>query len=309
MTIQQLQYVLALNKHKNFIKAADSCFVTQPTITTQLKKLEEEVGLLIFDRTKVPLEVTAAGVKFIQQAEVILLQIEDLKSWVNHSIDEVEGVLNLAIIPTISPYLLPLFVGDLLKSYPKLEFNVEEMTSEQIIKAIKEDRIDLGILAGPVHETGIKERHLFDEPFLVYASEGHELLKHEAITSSMLEVYSDLWLLEQGHCLSTQTINICKHGRTEVTHGFHYKSGSFDALLRMLNRQKGYTLVPYLLKEELNEAQLRPFKSDIPSREIVLISKNSYFKEGMINALKSHIAKVVPKELHDIKKVNRIAWR
>lgn len=311
MTLTQLEYVIAIDTHRHFGKAAAKSFVTQPTLSMQVHKLEEELGIPIFDRSKQPVRPTELGARLIEQARIILLEANRLKELVITELDEISGTLRLGIIPTLSPYLLPLFVQQFTKTYPRLKLIVEELQSDQIIARLKADTIDAGLLVTPLHEAGITEQPLFYEPFYVYAAQSHGLAHQEAVRPEDLTP-NDLWLLNQGHCFRNQMINLCGDMRSGAGQSFEFESGSLETLKRLVEEEYGYTLLPALATRSLppmSKGVLRPFTSPAPVREISLVMRRNYLKKNSLDALAEAVKAAVPEELLNETSGEVVEWR
>src|SRR5690554_99837 len=232
MTITQLTYVIAIAEHKNFTKAAEKCFVTQPTLSTQIQKLEEELEVLIFDRSKKPIELTEVGRKIVQQARNIVNESERIQDIVDQQKGFIGGEFRLGIIPTVMPTLLPMFLKAFIKKFPKIKLRIEELTTEEIILRIKEGHLDAAIAATPLESENIKERVLYYEPFVGYIPEHHRLFEKKTIEVSDLEI-NDMLLLEDGHCFRDGIINLCKAFKDQNDENFQLESGSIETLIKL----------------------------------------------------------------------------
>lgn len=250
MTIQQLEYLIAVDKQRHFGHAAESCFVTQPTLSAQLSKLEKELGVILFDRSKMPVIPTEIGVQIIAQAKKVVSESKGIMELVAQLKGDISGTIKLAIIPTLAPYLLHLFIRKFLEKYPNVMLEVQEMITEEIVKKLKNDELDLGIIVTPLDETGILEKPMFYEKFYVYLSENHPLLKEKEIRGDQLKS-EELWILQQGHCFRDQVISFCDQ-RVSGHRNFHYESGSLEGLRNMVNRYQGVTLLPELATHGLS---------------------------------------------------------
>ncbi|MEM0939760.1 MAG: LysR substrate-binding domain-containing protein [Bacteroidota bacterium] len=309
MTIQQLQYVVALHTHKHFVKAAKNCFVTQPTLTLQLKKLEEEISITLFDRSSQPLEVTPIGERFVLKAKRILKEIEELKELVNNDRNEIDGDYRIGIIPTLAPYLLPLFIKDFIKKHPNTRLIVEELQSDRIIELLNNKQMDLGLLATPLNESDIREVPLFYEPFLVYTDQENELLSHEKIAKEQLKP-DGLWILKQGHCFRNQTLNICNFDRSECHKNLEIEGGSIETLKKMINQVSGYTLIPELSYDHVSDSNnVVKFVDPQPVREISIVSHKHFNKELLITELRKAILKNTPDSFKKNTKFRTVQWR
>ena len=295
MTITQLKYVLAVAEHQNFTKAAQKTFVTQPTLSMQIQKLEEELDILIFDRSKKPIELTALGQKIVTQARNIVNESERMQDVVDQEKGFIGGEFKLGIIPTITPTLLPMFLKAFTNKYPKVQLKIEELTTPEIITKLQDGHIDAAIAATPLHIERIKERALYYEPFVGYIPSNHRLSKKEKIDSTDLEL-DDILLLEDGHCFRDGVINLCKSSKLSGNDKFQLESGSFETLIKLSNEGLGMTLLPYLHTLDVSEKQqqnLRYFNEPSPAREVSLIYSKSELKLQIIEALHDVISGVV----------------
>lgn len=294
MTITQLQYVLAVAEYKNFTLAAEKSFVTQPTLSMQIQKIEEELGIQIFDRTKKPIQLTEIGQKIVNQAKNIVNESVRIRDIVDQQKGFVGGEFRLGIIPTIMPTLLPMFLNNFINKYPKIQLIIEELTTEEIILRLKNGHLDAAIAATPLLEDKIKEVVLYYEPFVAYIPEGTANFSKTEIEVEDLNP-DEILLLRDGHCFREGVLNLCKI--TGETHGrFRIESGSFETLVKLADEGLGTTLLPYLHTLDLNEkhkSRLRHFKEPRPSREVSLIFPSNDLKRHIIDALKTTISGVV----------------
>jgi LysR family hydrogen peroxide-inducible transcriptional activator len=312
-SLTQLEYIVAVDKHKHFGKAADDCHVTQPTLSMQIQKVEEEIGYPLFDRLKKPVAATAKGQRFIAQAKVLLHEHHKLMDLSRQQGDELSGDLRLGVIPTIAPYLLPLFIESVSKQFPKVQLTVDELKTETIIKMLKEDQLDAGILATPLHENGIKEKPIYYEPFYLYVSKSHPLNARKRIKEDDLQGH-DMWLLADGHCFRQQIVRYCSLKNGEgVFPNVQFEGGNIDTLRNIIRKSQGYTLVPALFVESLSESEkrdyVRPFESPVPTREVSLVYRRDQWKSDILAALEEGIRKKLPAELreHDPKRQEILA--
>ena len=310
MTISQLQYIVALDTHRHFVKAAEHCFVAQPTLTIQVKKLEEEIGMSIFDRSHQPLKPTPTGKSFITQARAILREVDKLKSMVNHEREATGGTFKLGIIPSLSTYLLPLFLPVFSKAFPDTTLEIKEWQSDDIISGIKSNELNLGLLVTPLEETQIREIPLFYEPFMIYAHESHSLLAGEYVDADQLSA-DDLWLLEKGHCFRNQTLNICsQEGGNGVGRNIKFDGGSLETLKSMIQQLSGYTLIPELAYDPDREAGfVKKFASPEPAREVSLVTHRMFTREKLVSELSQAIIRSVPSSFATGGKYRMIKWR
>ncbi|MBV1888104.1 MAG: LysR family transcriptional regulator [Urechidicola sp.] len=295
MTITQLKYVLAVAEHKNFTVASEHCFVTQPTLSMQIQKLEDELEIKIFNRSKKPIQLTPVGEKIVDQAKIIVDESVRINDIVDQQKGFIGGEFKLGIIPTVMPTLLPMFLKTFVKKYPKVNLVVEELTTEEIVKKLIDGHIDAALAATPLENEAIKERVLYYEPFVAFTPENHRLHSNKLIDPNDLEL-DDILLLEDGHCFKSSVINICKAFRQDTSSSFHLESGSFSTLVKLSKENMGMTLLPYLHTLDLPEQDqkyLREFISPAPAREVSLIFHKSQLKMQLIDALKNVIESVV----------------
>lgn len=309
MTLVQMEYIIALDTHRHFVKASKSCFVTQPTLTMQVKKLENEIGTLLFDRSKKPLEPTQIGKQFIEKAREILREVIQMEGIVSEERFSIEGTFTIGIIPTLAPYLLPLFLPKFVQKNPKTKLIIQELESLEMIKRMKEETVDVGIIVTPLLEKAIREIPLFYEPFLAYLPEGHSLLNKDKITANELNDENAL-ILSEGHCFRNQSLKICNQNLKENTLGFEYQSGSIETLKRMVENGLGYTLVPELsvLKDE-NNPNIKRFQAMEPVREVSIACHKSFAKEHLIEILREAILDEIPKRFTKKEDYIRVRWR
>ena len=294
MTITQLKYLLAVAEFKNFTLASEKCYVTQPTLSMQIQKLEEELDVTIFNRKKKPIQTTEIGQKIIEQAKVIVDESQRITDIVEQQKGYIGGNFKIGIIPTIIPTLLPVFLKSFIKLYPKVHLVIEEITTEEIIKKLKDGHLDAGIAATPLEDYTIKERVLYYEPFVGYISENHRLFKSKYINVNDLDL-DDILLLEDGHCFKDSILNLCKSLKSNKQK-FELTSGSFDTLIKLSKEGFGMTLLPYLQTLDLcndDKHNLREFEKPVPAREISLIYHKSQLKLQLIEALKKSIDGII----------------
>jgi len=305
MTLTQLEYIIAVDTYRSFVAAAEKCFVTQPTLSMQIQKLEESIGARIFDRSRQPIVPTEIGVEIIKQARIVLIESRKIHELVQLRKGELAGELRIGVIPTIAPYLLPRMLGEFMAQFPKLQVQIWEYTTEKIISELKVGLLDCGILSTPVYDTTLIERPLFYEPFVVYVSPKSPLTGKKQVTPE--DVLTDkLWLLTEGHCMRGQVLNICQRKRSMDPQGtFEYNTGSVETLKRMVDSNSGSTILPELGITDFDEEQLarvRYFKAPEPVREISLVTMNNYVKKQAIDALERTIIASVPKRFKTKKK-------
>ncbi|ULC59113.1 LysR substrate-binding domain-containing protein [Flaviramulus sp. BrNp1-15] len=295
MTITQLYYVLAVAENQNFTKAAEKCFVTQPTLSMQIQKLEDQLDVQIFDRSKKPIELTEVGKKIVTQARNIVNESYRIQDIVDQQKGFIGGEFKLGIIPTVMPTLLPMFLKTFIKKHPKVKLKIEELTTEEIITRIKDGHLDAAIAATPLEDENIKERVLFFEPFVSYIPKGHRLHLNKKIDVSDLDV-DDMLLLEDGHCFREGVINLCKVFKNHEDDKFQLESGSIETLIKLSNEGLGMTLLPYLHTLDINEKEkvnLHYFNEPSPAREVSIIYHKSELKMQIIEALQDVISGII----------------
>ena len=295
MTITQLQYVLAVAEHQNFTVAAKKSFVTQPTLSMQVQKLEDELDVLIFDRSKKPISITEVGKKIVAQAKHIVNEAERIKDVVDQEKGFIGGDFILGIIPTIMPTLLPMFLKNFIKAYPKVNLIITEQSTENLIRNIQDGHLDAAIAATPLGIEFIKERPLYYEPFVGYVPLNHRLAKSEKLNPEDLDI-SDILLLKDGHCFRDGIINLCNAPKNYAEERFQLQSGSFETLINLANEGLGMTLLPFLNTMALDTSKkqhLRYFNSPSPAREVSLIYHKKELKIHITNALKDTISGIV----------------
>jgi LysR family hydrogen peroxide-inducible transcriptional activator len=312
MTLVQLEYIVALNKYRHFVTAAEKCYITQPTLSMQIQKLEDELDVKIFDRSKQPVEPTVIGEKIIKQAMIVLESANKIPEMIQEIRGTIQGDLNIGIIPTIAPYLVPLFITQTIKEYPDLHIQIEELLTDQITEALINNDLDIGIIATPLNEPGIREIPLYYEPFVVFSSKEHRFFKKDKINASDLSI-DDMWLLNEGHCFSSHAINLCGTDQIKTQSlALNYRSGSLESLSKLVEQQYGYTLLPWLSLLDMEERKkdlVREFNAPIPKREISIIVKDTFLKEKMVNAIKDKILENIPEELKSLGAGMLVDWR
>lgn len=312
ITLTQLEYVVAVDEYRHFATAAEKCFVTQPTLSMQIKKLEDELGIILFDRTRQPVVPTEIGVRLIEQARQVLSATGRIKEIITEDRNEVEGTLRVGIIPTLAPYLLPVFIGDYVRKYPRVKLEVEELVSEEIIERLKKDTLDTGLFVTPYPDEKIIETPVFYEEMLIYASPGHVLLKKESVDVSEIPS-SDIWMLGEGHCFRNQVLNLCNmKGGQHKSLPFSFESNSLETLMRIVDREGGFTLIPELSLQYMTEKQkkqVRTFNSYVPLREVSVIYSRFYTKQKLIGLLQQEVKAAVPPHMLDKNRGKVVEWK
>ena len=292
MTLTQLSYMIAVAEAGNFTIAAEQVFVTQPTLSMQIQKLEDELGVQIFNRTKKPIRLTKVGEQILEQARNILAEAKRMDDIVAQEKGYIGGEFKLGIIPTVMPTLLPMFLNTFINKYPKINLKIQELNTDSIITQLKEGKIDAGIAATPLKYDNIEERPLYYEPFVGYIPEQHRLNMVEQLSQEDLQD-ENILVLEEGHCFRNQALSFCS---LKKNNAFDLKSGSFETLINLSNEGLGMTLVPYLntltLSRE-NKAKLKHFQDPPPAREISLVFPKSQLKIQIIDALQKTIEGII----------------
>ncbi len=295
MTITQLKYILAVAEFKNFTQAAEKCFVTQPTLSMQIQKVEEELSIQIFDRSKKPILLTDIGAKIVNQAKNIVNEADRIQDIVEQQKGYIGGEFRLGIIPTIMPTLLPMFLNNFINKYPKVNLIIEELSTQEIITKLNNGQLDAAIAATPLMEEKIKEIVLYFEPFVAYIPENHHHFEKNEIEVSDLNL-DEILLLQDGHCFRDGILNLCKNSEQSELPKFKLESGSFETLIKLADEGLGTTLLPYLHTLDLKETdkvKLKQFVEPKPAREVSLLYPKSELKIHIIDALRSTIAGVV----------------
>lgn len=305
MNLQQLEYIVALDIHRNHAKAADHCHVTQPTLSMMVKKLEGELGVKIFDKGQ-PLKPSPSGEIIISRARQILQEIKNLKEFVRNEKDSIEGEFRLGVIPTLAPYLLPRFLNEFLEQHPGTSFTVIEMQTEEIIKNLRTGRLDVGILVTPLDNKEIREIPVFYEPILLYTSQSLKYYGQDKVSLKNLST-ENLLLLEEGHCFRGQVMNLCPAKGKRPHHQLNYQSGSFETLKAMVDNNYGYTLIPELAVDTKRK-QVKHFNAPEPVREVSLAVHVGFVKEMLLIKLRDAILKAIPAHFKKNEKYIRVRW-
>jgi len=304
MNIQQLEYIIAVDNYRHFSKAAEASFVTQPTLSMMIQKLEEELGVKLFDRSQLPVQPTEIGIRLINQARLALAQLNQIKEIVQEEKGIVKGVFRLAIIPTISPYLLPKLMQVHSENKFDIRIVISELTTAQILKGLANDSIDGGILATPLKEPAITEHPIYYERFFAYVSPQEKSLYARTTLDESDLTSTRLWLLDEVHCFRTQILHLCnlKKRRNGSQSIFTYEAGSIDTLINIVDQNEGLTVIPEMALAHLSEVQkknVRPFKNSTPVREVSLITRKEFFRERLLNIIIDEVKTAVPHSLQD----------
>ena len=302
MTLQQLEYILAVNQFRHFAKAAEYCRVTQPTLSAMIQKLEEELDTRIFDRSQQPVCPTPVGIHIIEQAQNILVQANRIKNIIEEEKHSLTGTFKLGILPTVAPYLLPRFFPQLMKKYPDLDIRVVDLKTNDIKKALQTGEIDAGIVASLAGMEELQQTPLFYEQFFAYVSREDALFNNEVIRTSDLNG-EQLWLLDEGHCFRDQLVRFCQMKSARASQ-LAYHLGSMETFMRMVESGKGVTFIPELAVLQLGDAQkelVRSFAIPCPTRQVVLLTNKNFIRHTLLEVLVKEIKLSVPKEMLSLK--------
>lgn len=311
MTLTQLEYIVALDASRHFVQASEKCFVTQPTLSMQIQKLEEELGIRIFDRTKQPVIPTEVGAKVVAQARIILREANMIKHLIHEQTETMTGELRIGIIPTLAPYLLPPLFKQMREKYPQLHLIIKETITEEVISELKNNRLDCGLVVTPLQDNSIKEDVLFYEELFVYVSRKNALYDKKYVLASEIKP-DQLWLLEEGHCFRSQILNLCELRKSSDLH-FKYETGNIETLKRMVDKSDGITILPELAVMEFSKTQMKlvkRLKEPSPAREVSLVTHRDHIKTKHLQILKEEILTIVPKQMQKLqnKKVVEINY-
>lgn len=312
ITLTQLEYIVAVDTFRHFAIAAEKCFITQPTLSMQIKKLEDDLGVMIFDRTKHPIIPTEVGKRIVEQARVVIKETKEVGNLIHEFQNSVEGTLKVGIIPTLTPYLLPLFIGSFSRNYPNVTIKIEELYTEKIVEALNTDLLDVGILVTPLKEDHIYETPLFYEGLKVYAHRDHPILKKKIVSVDDI-MTSDIWLLSDGHCFRHQVVNLCKM-TTNVRQDlpFKFDGGSLETLMKIIDREGGYTLIPELALNDMAHEklkQIRSFSNINPLREISMVYSRHFAKHKLFEVLKKEVLSSLPSDFLDEARGTVVEWK
>ena len=303
MTLQQLEYILAVERYRHFGRAAEACNVTQPTLSAMVGKLEEELNAKLFDRNRQPICPTPVGEQVLRQAKEVLSQADSIKDIVEEEKHSLNGTFRVGILPTIAPYLLPRFFPQLMKKYPTLDIRVREMKTYQIKEALLQGDIDAGILAQIEDLEEYDQTHLFYEKYEGYVSREDALFQKETLRTSDVASSRDLWLLDEGHCFRDQMVRFCQM-KSSQTSQLAYNLGSMETFMRMVESGKGITFIPELAVMQLSGEQkelVRPFAIPVPTRQLILITNRNFSRQTLLDVIVKEIQASVPKEMLKMK--------
>ncbi|MEM6698937.1 MAG: LysR substrate-binding domain-containing protein [Bacteroidota bacterium] len=295
MNIQQIQYVLAVGELRNFGKAAEKCFISQSTLSTMVGKFESEIGITIFDRRSKPTTVTNEGAKVIEQLKIIARELNMLQEVISDLKGELAGTLRIGAIPTIGPYVLPLFLNRFVEQFPKIQFEVSEITTEKIVDLLEKRQLDIGIVSLPLNNPKLEEIPLYEEPFLFY--DAQKKTYDQSVEIKAID-FQRLWLLEEGHCMRVQVEQICNLKEEMPTNkrNLDYKSGTVDTLIKLVDNNKGISFLPALATLGLSDTQqkhLWQIATPVPVRSVGLLVHRHFVKKKILDllqaAIKQHI--------------------
>lgn len=305
MNLQQLEYIIALDNQRQFARAAEKCFVTQPTMSMMVQKLETELGIRIFDRSRQPIVPTREGEEVIVRAKQILADVNRLKDFARQQKHEVSGDLRLGVIPTVAPYLLPLFLKSFAEQYPQLKISIRELVTDDIIHGLKTDELDMALLATPLKDPKLVEHPIFQEEFYAYVSAGEKIARKKYVLPRDLDL-SKLWLLEEGHCFRNQILDLCELKRKDVASDhLHYETGSIETLKNLVDHHQGITILPHLAVLDLTKKQkekIREFAPPKPVREISLVVNTNFHRTRLLAAMKEEIERQLPESIRRVQK-------
>ncbi|WP_460572390.1 hydrogen peroxide-inducible genes activator [Flaviaesturariibacter terrae] len=300
MTLQQLEYIVAVDTHRHFVTAAEHCHVTQATLSMMIKKLEEELGVKIFDRSRQPVTPTPLGTEILAGARRTLDEARQVQELVHAVRDEVSGTVRIGVIPTLAPFLTPRFLPALLSAHSGLQVKMAEAHTDELVARLQANTIDIAILATPLGVDGLREQPLFYERFYLYAGSDEPILKKPSVSPADIG-RSRLWLLEKGHCLRAQALQLCalqQHDDERLA----FETGSLEMLLRLVDAQGGLTIVPELAIDGLTPQQqknIRPFRNPAPVREISLVTAQHYARRKIVSVLAALVKAHLPESLHE----------
>ena len=298
MTLQQMEYIVAVYRLRHFAKAAEHCGVTQPTLSAMIQKLEQELGVKLFERSSQQVAPTAIGRLVVEQAWRVISRARKIKDIVEEERNALSGVFRIGILPTIAPYLLPRFFTRLMEEYPDIDFRVSEMKTADCKKALARGEIDVAIIVSLGEIEGMEQDSLYFEQFIAYVSENDSLFQSKSIRSADLPGHF-LWLLDEGHCFRDQLVKFCNI-KSACDSKLTYSLGSIETFMRMVEAGQGITFIPELALDQLTESQkrlVRPFAIPIPTREVVLLTTKTFVRKGIKQMMINEIRDSVPQRM------------
>jgi LysR family hydrogen peroxide-inducible transcriptional activator len=311
MTLTQLEYIVALDTHRHFVQASEQCAVTQPTLSMQVQKLEDQLGVKIFDRTRQPVIPTEIGVRIVAQARIVLREARTIEQLIHDQKDIASGEIRIGIIPTLAPYLLPPLFKHIREKHPQLHLIIREAMTEEVLQELKNNRLDCGLVVTPLQDPAIREDVLFYEELFIYTSRKNSLYNKKYVLASDIDP-DQLWLLEEGHCFRSQVLNLCELRKHSDFH-FKYATGNIETLKRMVDKSDGITILPELAVAEFSRSQrklVKRLQDPRPAREVSLVTHRDHLKTKLIKTLREEILHLVPKPMHKLhnKKVVEINY-
>ncbi|WP_413293297.1 hydrogen peroxide-inducible genes activator [Bdellovibrio sp. HCB185ZH] len=298
MTLTQLEYILAVGDTGSFSQAASQCHVTQPTLSMQIQKLEDELNVILFDRTKQPVRPTQIGELVLKQARLVVQGSQHLREIVDENKGAISGTLRIGIIPTLAPYLLPLFLNQFMKKHANVHLVIDELETQAIVDKIRNNSLDLGIAVTPIDDLNISQKALFYEPFVAYFSPGHSLLQKKHVDESDLSL-NEMLLLSEGHCFREQSLGLCKNKKNlNSSANFSFEGGSLETLKKLVDQGDGFTLLPLLAADDVSDKKrLKPFSAPVPTREVSVLHGPHFQRKALLKALTDTIVQALPKEM------------
>ena len=296
MTLVQLQYLVALDTHRHFSNAAAACNVTQPTLSTQLRRLEDELDVELIDRSRQPVVPTAAGERIVEQAREVLAARDRLTTIASEMQDRVTGTLRLGLLPTLSPYLLPLVLPAMEATYPDVTLVLREWPTDEILTALHADTLDAALIATDEAGPDLHDRVLFTEPFVGYVAPSHRLTDREQLTPADLSI-EDPWLLSEGHCFRDQVLQVCGRTPSVPQAAAQFESGSLETLVRLVRNSGGMTLLPQLAIHHMTDLEradfVIPFADPSPTRDVRLVTRRRH-KQRLVEAFVDTLSDALP---------------
>jgi LysR family transcriptional regulator, hydrogen peroxide-inducible genes activator len=311
LSLNQLRYAIALDDHRNFTRAAEYCHITQPTLSIQLKKLETSLGVELFDRSKNPVVPTAAGRRFLERSRRVVREMDQIVEEIDWMKSEMSGEITIGVIPTLAPYLVPAFIGEFSQQYPGVYIRVEELMTTDMVEKLSSDKIDAGILVGPLNQKGIHLQPLFYEEIRLYCNLNHPFLGKDEIEASDLKS-GDLWILGEGHCFREQILNLCSIPEHADPRNINYESSSLETLKRLVDVEGGFTLMPELAVNTLApdfQKMTRPIVNPRPLREVSLATARTFTKRKLLEELARFIAESVPRSMLEAERGTVVEWQ
>ncbi len=311
-SLVQLEYIIALDTYGNFKIASEHCFVTQPTLSMQVKKMEEELGVVLFDRSKHPVVATDIGRVVIAQARTIIFERDKLAEMVDIHQNEIQGELHLGVIPSISPYLLPLFIVELHQKYPRLSIHIHEMVTEELITALRKEILDVAILVTPVNFRQIVTHPIYYEDIALYVSPDHPFYSKDSVPITALKG-EDMWTLREGHCFRSQSLNLCQgHQGKSDNRRFSFETSSIETLIKMVDLQGGYTLIPEMVISNISPEkrdQVKWISGEAQMREVSIATFRNFAKQRLVKVLEKTIKSALPASMLERKDGQVVEWQ